>query len=52
VSRADPACPQRTLLVRLELHIGQLIIGRLTDDGRLLFTPVEDTSHRAAWLAE
>jgi class 3 adenylate cyclase/DNA-binding winged helix-turn-helix (wHTH) protein/tetratricopeptide (TPR) repeat protein len=51
-SCTDPACPQEVLVMRLGLHTGAIIIGSLGDGGRLTFTPVGDTTHLSAWLAQ
>ena len=51
-SPPDPAYPHEELVVHIGLHTGQVVIGHLGDDGRLTFTPVGDTTHLAAWLAQ
>ncbi|MGH8068267.1 MAG: AAA family ATPase [Candidatus Entotheonellia bacterium] len=52
VSRPQQALPPEELVVRMGLHTGQIVIGSLGDDERLTLTPVGDTTHLAAWLAQ
>src|SRR5262245_34498193 len=50
---ADSAFPPgEACLVRMGLHTGRIVLGSIGDDPHMTYTPVGDTTQRAAWLEQ